>query len=375
MGKILIKLKTFIHNLNILTFFLKNKFEHVFFVESKFYEKYFIDLIKKFEENNIEIILIHSDQESEIHFSNVKKFYLPQNFLRTLIFRIIKCKNFYITLIDLGNHELKKSELVENYIYIFHAPISVHRSYTETAFDNYDEIFCIGPKHEEELKKIEDLRNLKKKKITRVGYFFLDYLRSNKANVSTDAILIAPSWNYSIKNFVNNYLIQLIENLILQTDNDIIFRPHPEHLKRDVEIINLIKKKFTNNKRFFLDFDKDNLNSLLKSKIIFTDNSGIGIEFILGLKKPVIYFDKYLKIHNSNYKMIDENCIEDIVKNNFGYILKNPEFDKLDHYINDALSKFDLHLNSIDRFSSKYFYNLDKSVEFSFKEILKKIDN
>ena len=61
---------------------------------------------------------------------------------------------------------------------------------------------------------------------------------------------------------------------------------------------------------------------MLESKYLITDYSGIAIEYLLGLNKPVIYFDKYPKIHNENYKDIQEDTIEDDVKKTFWYFSK-----------------------------------------------------
>ena len=41
-----------------------------------------------------------------------------------------------------------------------------------------------------------------------------------------------------------------------------------------------------------------------KSDILITDCSGIAPEFLFTYKRPIIYFDKYSKIHNDNFDAI-----------------------------------------------------------------------
>ena len=352
--------------LNIIKLLKKKKYDFVFFSEEKNYQKYFIDIIKNLSTLEKEIIYLSSDKFDKIHRKNVVNVFIGRGLLRAFFLNLIKCKYFFMTLTDLNNHEIKKNKKIDKYIYIFHAANSTHRAYTETAFNNYDIILCPGFRHELEIKKMENLYNLKKKQIIRSGYFFLDTIRKSyiKNKTQKKSILIAPSWNYNKENFVNNYLDVILDILLFQKKYKIVFRPHPETIKREKKLIKNINNKYSNFKNFSLDLEKDNLFSMQNSDLLITDYSGIAIEFILGLKKPTIFFTKYKKIHNPNYKLIAEETFEDDVKEKFGLSVENLRFDEIDRYIDTAFEKFLINQNKIDDYLGNNLYNLDCSASF-----------
>ena len=363
----------FIKNLNLC---INKKHKLVFFSENKNYQKYLIDFIKKLNSDNFEIIYLSSDDEDKLLFSNVTNIYVGNGFKRSIFLNLIKCNYFFMTLTDLGNHEIKKNKNIDNYVYIFHAANSVHRAYTLTAFDNYDIIFCPGQRFENELKKLEKINNLKKKKIIKSGYFYLDKLRefTGRKDNNSKTVLIAPSWNYSNYNFLLIYSEKLIEKLISLNYN-VIFRPHPEHFVRNNSFLNNLCKKFASTNNFILDKNNENLESMLASGHLITDYSGIAIEYILGLKKPVIYFDKYPKIHNASYKIIQEHPLEDDVKKKFGISIYDPQMNKIEDYLKLSQEKLNSNFENIEKFIKENFYNVDNSVKHSAKIIENFLNN
>lgn len=356
-------------------YLIRNSFETVFFSESKFYQKYFFSFLKIISDNNKKIIYLHSEFNDQINFPNVKNVYVGKGFFLNLCFRIIKANNFFITLTDLGNHFLKKSEYVKKYIYVFHAVNSTHKVYTESAFDNYDEIFCPGKVHKNEINVSENLRNIKKKKIVDIGYFYFDYLISKPKVKTNGTILIATSWNYSKQNFTNNSLIQLLNNCLKLKKYNFIFRPHPEQLKRDFHIISKIEEQFKNNQNFKIDKSSDNSILLEKSNLLITDNSGIAIEYMLIYKRPTIYFDKFSKIHNKNFNQISNFTIEEKIKEMFGYSVQNPDFENIENYIKESLSMIKKKEALIDSFINENFYNFGNASLAAYKYIYDKNSN
>ena len=117
------------------------KFDNVFFSENKNYQKYYINYINCLLEQNLNVTYLSSEKNDFINNHKVENIYIGKGLLRAIIFKIICCKFFYLTIVDLDNNELKKSKNVENYIYIFHAAVSSHRAYSISAFNNYDTIY------------------------------------------------------------------------------------------------------------------------------------------------------------------------------------------------------------------------------------------
>ncbi len=368
------KIKNFIFSLNTLIELKNIKPKFVFFSENKSYQKYskiIIDVLC--EEYPGEIYYFSIDKNDTIQDNRVKNYYIDY-FLINFFFNSINAENVFLTLTDLGNHFIKKTSKVKKYIYFFHSPISTTKSYTPKAFDNYDIIFCNGNFQIEEIKTRENLKKLHKKVLIPTGYFYLDFLLENidyKKNIN--AILIAPSWNYELKNFINENFIELI-NTLLKKNQKVIFRPHPEHYKRSKKILEIIKKKFIN-KNFEFDESSENLESMEKAKCLITDSSGIAIEYIMTLKRPVLYLDEFDKIHNSEFDdYANLKTIDAKIKENFGYLFKKKDFDKIDFVIDQSIEDFKNKIPKLDNFIDENFANFGKT-KFYLRNKLKDIFN
>ena len=278
--------------------------KYLFFSENKKYQKYSYLLVETLAKKYPgEVYYVSSDVDDKIKNPGVENIFIGKGRLMVMFFQIIRAEKMFLTLTDLNNNIVKKTKNVDKYIYYFHAPVSTTKIYTATAFDNYDIILCNGDYHLDEIRKRESIKKIPKKKLIKTGYFYFDYLK-NKINTKIDAneILIAPSWNYNQKDFINENLEEIIQ-FLLNKGHIVKFRPHPESFKRSMLTINHFRKKFFNEK-FILDETSENINSMESAKCLITDSSGIAIEFILLFKKPVLYFEDNDKIHNKEFK----NC-------------------------------------------------------------------
>jgi len=350
----------------------KIKPRYLFFSEDKKYQKYaylLIEaLVKKYPQ---EIYYVSSDFDDQIKNKDVKNIFIGNGLLMNIFFLIIRVENLFLTLTDLDNHVVKKTNNVDKYIYYFHAPVSTTKNYTATAFDNYDVILCNGDYHLNEIRKRESIKKIKKKKLINTGYFYFDYLnnRMNK-KIKPNEILIAPSWNYNQKNFINENLEEIIQS-VLNRGHIVKFRPHPESFKRSMLTINSLMKKFST-KKFILDETSENINSMENAKCLITDSSGIAIEFILLFKKPTLYFEDSNKIHNvefNNYK--DLITMDQKVKDTFGYTFKREDIKDLDVLIGKSIAKFINKDAEIKNFIDNNFYNYGTTVK-NFNNLINK---
>lgn len=349
-----------------ITKFTNVNYKIVIYSENKIYQKYskilLENLIKRFPN---QILYASSDKNDFISNDNIKNLYIGKTYSLQYFFSKIKSENLLTTTIDLGNNLLKKTNNIKNYIYFFHSPVSTTKVYTTAAFDNYDTILCIGDFQKNEIQKRENIKKINSKKLIECGYFYFDYLiGKHKDNSINDEILIAPSWNYNEKNFINENFDQIIESL-LKKNNIVKFRPHPEHFKRSKNFINYLEKKHSS-KNFILDKDIENFDSMQKAKCLITDNSGIAIEYTLIFKRPVFYYKSLDKIHNKeieNYK--DLFNLEDHLKKQFGYTFMDNQIDNLDSFIKSNIIDFNQnHISKIDQFVNNTFYNFSKTKEF-----------
>jgi CDP-glycerol glycerophosphotransferase (TagB/SpsB family) len=358
---------------NLFKILNNDKIIYLFYSEGEVYQNNFYNFIIKLNKiSKNDIYYVSSEIKDRINIDGVVNFYIGSGFAKLFFFNYIKCRFFFITLTDIGNYHLKKSSKVGKYVYIFHSPISLNRSYTPKAFNNYDIFFSIGEKHTEELVKIFENNNLKDKNIQNIGYFYFDFLKNNidLYKKMKNSVLVAPSWNYNSKNFLNTDCIKLIKCL-LNNEFYVIFRPHPEHRKRNKGILQKIQKDFLKNKNFIFDNNSSNLESIKKSEILITDNSGIAIEFCLILKRPIFYFESNLKLHNKDYLLISDVTIEDIVKSKFGKIIRNSDLSKIREVIGEQSNHFNKTLTKeLDVFVDKYYYSYSKSIDNAVKFII-----
>ena len=223
---------------------------------------------------------------------------------------------------------------------------------------------CIGQFQIDEIREREYLKKINKKKLIKSGYFYFDYLIKNiNQDNNSNEILIAPSWNKNMKNFINENFILLIDVLIKKNYN-VIFRPHPEHLKRSKKTLDKIKNKFSKD-RFVLDLDDDNFKSIQKAKCLITDSSGIAIEFITIMKRPILYLDEHDKVHNDEFRNYSKLItIDQKIKENFGYLFKKKDFNQIEFIINNAEENFIKKLPYLKSFINENFFYFGKSEDF-----------
>lgn len=348
------------------------KIDYVFFSEKENYRYYFLPLINKLLMENKEVYYLSSDINDQIKSDkgNVKNFYIGHGFLRMVILLLLKCKYFFLTITDLGNNEFSKNKNIENYVYIFHGMMSTHKIYTEKAFDNYDLICCNGPYQFEEIRIREKKFDLKKKRLVKSGYLYLEYLNKNiNLLKEKEYILFAPSWNYNNFNLLEKFSIKILSHLL--TNNfKVIFRPHQEHYKRSKKTLNDIFLKFKKNSNLIIDQNANNLSCFEKSNFLISDDSGIVHEFLFTCQKPFIVFSDLKKIHNNNFLEIKQSSFEEEIYEKFGYLVNSSEIDNLKENILKAKIKFNNKKEQIENYISNKLYSKNETSKIIFDEII-----
>jgi len=348
--------------------------EIVIYSENENYKNYYYKIIEtltyKFYKK---VTYVTSDFNDLIpDTENVKSIYIGSSYLRSILFATLNCKKFLLTLTDLGSPQLRKSKLCEEYIYIFHSPISTHAGYNKKAFWHYDTIFCNGEYQINELQTTEKIYNLKKKIKVRSGYLFFEFLKKNQKHEEVKKnILFAPTWVNDENNLFEKYSLQIIQ-LLIDSGYKVILRPHPEHFKRSKITINKLIKNFSRNKNFYLDNNINNLDGILKSEFMITDNSGVAIEYALIFKKNIIFINSAKKINNLSYEDLKLKTIEDIVKNKFGYTINTNEIKNITNILKNLSNrKAASDLEKRKEFLNNNFFDSSKSLEIIVNHLIK----
>ena len=364
-------IKNFIKDFNNFIFFLKTKKSIVIYSENSQYLKYYGTLLENLSNNkSLDIILLIDKKNHYLDkFDKVKKFYIKTNFLKNLILSFINCEILIITTPDIGNTYVKKSNFCKHYFYIFHSAVSTQMVYNKFAFKNYDTICCNGSYQYDELIAEEEKYNLPRKNLIKSGYPFFDTLDRNfKKEYDKGRILVAPSWNPSIPDFYEKYYSKILDDL-LKSQFSVIFRSHPEYLKRFSKKFTEFKNKYSSNIKISFDDGDQLLEAFKKCETVITDWSGIAYEFVYTSQRYVIFNDVPVKQLN-NDTVNHQEIFEFKYRNHIGIICK-PNDDIL--LIVDDLRKKNKDSKELDIFFKEKFYNLgnaSNTIAYNVQNIL-----
>ena len=88
------------------------------------------------------------------------------------------------------------------------------------------------------------------------------------------------------------------------------------------------------------------------------------------MKRPIIYFDDFAKIHNSqieNFK--DLETIEDRVKKKFGIFFKVNEINNIKNIIDQSNINFKKNIDEVNKFIDINFFNYNKTSDYIDKNL------
>jgi hypothetical protein len=254
---------------------------------------YIKDLFNNFDKNYLILFGHEVDQ-----FYEENHYYISNNFLLKWILNV----DIFISnnVCDVFTNNSKK-------IYIHHdistAPL-VNARKEKKLFKRllkYDFIFAPNkasvPMFADFFKKYNCDLHLKIPKISETGHLKLDYLKKNiKLNQrSNNSIVIAPTDYRHVENLsMFNDIIKIINNLLLDTSFNIVFRPYPAN-RNALKTLD-INNTYKNNPRFKFDTSEDYSEIYSKSICMITDTSGTAYTYAFFTKRPVIFISKSEKL-------------------------------------------------------------------------------
>ena len=348
--------------------------EFVFFSENRNYTEVFKPIIKKFLQNNVNIIYITSDKKDFYYThkdKNLKSFYISKTIGQIILLNNISCKNLILTMPDLDNYHIKKSKNCLNYVYLFHSAVSTNMIYRDKAFFSYDKIFCVGEHHYKELSEYIDIKKLKNLKLVKAGYPKFDQLYSQFNKCENEFILnkitIAPSWGK--KNIFNENIIEALQ-VLLDENYKINLRPHSQSFKYDKKILKKIEDKFSDNSNFKLERGNFDFKNVFESEFLITDWSGIAIEYAFITNRPILYVNTPKKINNKFFNDISIEPLEVKIREKIGLIIEEQNILEIGSYVK-KLKKNEYLKNEIINFKKDFLYNFQKSDDFIYNKITK----
>jgi len=299
---------------------------------------------------------------------NILPFYIGDGVARSNFFINLKATIIVMTMPDLETFHIKRSKVYPvHYVYIFHSLNSTQRAYTNTAFDNFDTVFCTGNYQIIEIQERERKFNLGEKKLVKHGYGRLDTLINEARNTdirksasNNKVVLIAPSWG---ANGLIETKGQEIVSILLDSGFDVILRPHPMTIKKSNKVIQKIEKEFKDNLNFKLETDIRNTESFFLCDCMISDWSGVAIEYAFAFEKPILYVDTPQKINNPECDQINLVPLEEKIRSQIGEVISLSELSLIPSKINQFLQSQNKFKEKIQKIKEETVFNVGNSGE------------
>ncbi len=304
-------------------------------------------------------------------------FCVGDGLFRIMWFQTLDADVMLTQLLDLDNFDLKRSVHPVHYIYMFHSLISTHMADHANSFDHYDTVLCAGPHQMAEIRKRESLHKLSPKQLTEHGYHRLEQLIEQRRHPSVpDAdedirILLAPSWG---EQTILNLCGFELAGILLDAGFNVILRPHFQTRWKTPEVIDRIVDRHRENPRFTLIEDLGESDSLFDSHVMITDWSGAGMDFGMGLEKPVLYIDVPPKTRNDSYHELEMEPFESFVRDKIGALLPLDQLNRAPEVIHELLDAPEQFRQQVESLRVNSVFNLGTSSQAAAVSIAKIAD-
>ena len=357
---LLIKLKTFSFADKINKKENISKAKIIIYGEDKRYYNVFKPIIEEL--INLEIPTIYYSSSEDDKIFEIKSDFLKSEFIGTgnkayAKLNFIEADICLMTTPNLDVFQLKRSKGVKKYVHITHSSAETS-TYCLYSLDFFDAVFLNGEHQIRDIRELENKRNTIIKDLYVVGNPYLDELSKmeetiTKENNNKKTILIAPSWGMNC--LFRRFGEKLLDNIV-NSDYNIIIRPHPQSLISDKDIIDKFQNRYKDKNNVEWDFNRVNIYSLSKADIMISDFSGVIFDYAFLFEKPVIIpsftFDK----RGTDAIEIDEEVwtFETIPKISFK--LDENNFSNISQIIEDSINNETLKNNILKAKEEAYMY-------------------
>ena len=357
---LLIKLKTFSFADKINKKENISKAKIIIYGEDKRYYNVFKPIIEEL--INLEIPTIYYSSSYDDKIFEIKSDFLKSEFIGTgnkayAKLNFIEADICLMTTPNLDVFQLKRSKGVKKYVHITHSSAETS-TYCLYSLDFFDAVFLNGEHQIRDIRELENKRNTIIKDLYVVGNPYLDELSKMKETIIKEnnnkkTILIAPSWGMNC--LFRRFGEKLLDDIV-NSDYNIIIRPHPQSLISDKEIIEKFQKRYKDKNNVEWDFNRVNIYSLSKADIMISDFSGVIFDYVFLFEKPVIIpsftFDK----RGTDAIEIDEEVwtFETIPKISFK--LDENNFSNISQIIEDSINNETLKNNILKAKEKAYMY-------------------
>ena len=353
----------------------------VFYSEKNGFYKYYRNIIEEIvKRTNIVIHYITSDPLDEVfqmESVQFKPYYIGENRMIVLMMKM-ETDLMVMTTPDLENFQLKRSYVKKDieYIYVPHDVNSSNLTFHKNALDHFDTIFTSGFKNKEEIKEREEKYALPSKNLVEWGSGVIDNMTESYMELSKEkkagkkTILIAPSWQKD--NIFDSCIEEMLDELI-QTDYQVIVRPHPQYVRHFEGRVDLLAEKY---KKDGVEFQKDfsSNKTVYMADLLVTDWSSISLEYAFSTLKPVLFINTPMKVVNGDYQELSTVPIDIELRDQVGISL---ELDRVGAKVVSAVDRllFDQQFSpqSMQGLKEKYLYHPGESGKIGAKYMIQRL--
>jgi YidC/Oxa1 family membrane protein insertase len=308
---------------------------------------------------------------------HLRSFWLRKGLLRIVLFQLLDADVFVLTMMDLGNFELRRSVHPVHYVYVFHSLGSTHMADFANSYDNYDTLLCVGPHHVREIRRREELAKLPAKKLVEHGYARLEVLLAERAarpargGDGTPTLLVAPTWGeHSLLNVCGERIVEVL----LAAGYRVILRPHYMTVSQSPDLVQGIVRRFQTNPRFEYIDRMGETDSLFRSDLLVCDWSAMAIEWGLGLEKPVLFIDVPARVRNPEYRALGLEPLEASIRTEIGALLEPARLDEAPSLVDKLLANPAQFRDKAAALRARCVFNPGRSAEVAAREIARIAD-
>ena len=296
---------------------------------------------------------------------SILPFCIGAGLFRIIFFQTLNADVLLTQMLDLDNLDIKRSVYPVHYIHMFHSLVSTHMADRADSYDHYETIMCAGPHHIQEIRRRESMQGLSPKQLIEHGYARLEQLIGERRDPPVpdgNAIhaLLAPSWG---EQTILNLCGERLTGILLDAGFRLTLRPHFQTRWTTPEVIDRIVDRFGDHEQFFLVEQMSESDSLFDSHVMITDWSGAGIDYGMGLEKPVLYIDMPPKSRNSTWRELDIEPFESLVRDRIGVVLSPDELADAPRVILELLEDRERFRDQVRALRGESVFNLGKSAE------------
>ncbi len=303
---------------------------------------------------------------------------IPKGLFLTQHFNMQKADVVVLTMMDLGNLQLKKSINPVHYIYLFHSLGSTHMVDHANSYDAYDSLFCAGPHHVAELRKRELIADLPGRNLFEYGHPRLEQLLEKSASYRHQAdgevlspatpptVLIAPTWG---EDSIFNTCGEELTGLLLNAGFRVIVRPHYQTLLLTPEVMDKLQAKYGKHAGFEYQAHMGECETLLLSDVLICDWSAMAIEYAMGLEKPVLFIDLPRRVRNPAWQELEIEPLEVSVREQVGCVVSRRNLQDIPQEITNLLKVKQAHGRKMQELRKLTVFNIGNSVELGAREI------